>query len=138
MKTALGLLKAPDAHLSANTSGYETSDDPPLPPGIPPLGPIRIRNLEDILKRLQHHLQHHQPDQAGSSNPLGIGMSSLMAASAAGMSQVAAPMQQPSGSGQQQQMPGNSSSASGAGASSTTVPLSNNNNAGSSSTSHLF
>ena len=133
MKTALGLLKAPDVHLSANTSGYETSDDPPLPAGIPPLGPIRIRNLEDILKRLQHHLQHHQgPDQATSSLPLGMGMNSLVAS---GMSQAAGGQ---SSSSSQLQQPGPSSSASGAGASSTTVPLSNNNNAGSSSTSHLF
>lgn len=138
MKTALGLLKAPDVHLSANTSGYETADDPPLPPGIPPLGPIRIRNLEDILKRLQHHLQHHQgPDQATSLNPLGMGMNSLVA-SGAGMSQAAAASSQSNSSLQLQQQPGPSSSASGAGASSTTVPLGNNNNAGSSSTSHLF
>ena len=67
--TALALLKAPDAHLSANTSGYDTSIEDALSSQtgvasggtiVPPLGPIRIRNLEDILKRLQHHLQHHQ------------------------------------------------------------------------------
>lgn len=122
MKTALGLLKAPDAHLSANTSGYETSEDPPLPSGIPPLGPIRIRNLEDILKRLQHHLQHHQPpDQASASSAMS--MNSLVVPTA-GPSQ--------SNSGQQ------SSSQSAAGLGSTAVPLSNNNNTGSSSTSHLF
>lgn len=136
MKTALGLLKAPDVHLSANTSGYETAADDPLPAGIPPLGPIRIRNLEDILKRLQHHLQHHQvPDQSTSSNPLAMGISSLAAASSSGMSQAAAASSQSS----LQQQPGPSSSASGAaGSSSTAVPLANNNNGGTSSTSHLF
>lgn len=138
MKTALGLLKAPDVHLSANTSGYETSDDPPaLPAGLPPLGPIRIRNLEDILKRLQHHLQHHQVPE-GSSNPLAMGMSSLFMPND-GTSSNQGMGAQSSISSQQQQQAGSLSSASGAGASSTTVPLANNNNnGGSSSNGHLF
>ena len=72
---ALALLKAPDAHLSANTSGYDTLMEDPLSIQasgggvvLPPLGPIRIRNLEDILKRLQHHLQNHQEAVGGGGS----------------------------------------------------------------------
>lgn len=56
-------------HLSANTSGYETENDPTSIGLRTRTPPMKIRNLEDILKRLQHHIQHHQ----GSSTSASVG-----------------------------------------------------------------
>ena len=64
--SALSLLKPPDVHLSANTSGYETENDPTSIGLRNRTPPMKIRNLEDILKRLQHHIQHHQASSNAS------------------------------------------------------------------------
>lgn len=67
---ALSLLKPPDVHLSANTSGYETENDPTSIGLRNRTPPMKIRNLEDILKRLQHHIQHHQASSNASLGAL--------------------------------------------------------------------